>query len=144
MSTQISATHPLRPAADIAQLTGLLDGRETDDVAGFDGMMQQQELALLLDFVDDQSGEQRPEPLPELKAMRYVRTALTEFGAQRRVLQAARDSHDDSGPLNPQRLVTDSLQLMGQLSPAYLERFIAYADTLLWLDVAAKAGPETA
>ena len=31
---------------------------------------------------------------------------------------------------------------MERLSPAYLERFIAYADTLLWLEQAAAASEQ--
>lgn len=136
-----SATHPMRPAADVAELTALLDGRAIDEVVGFDGVLQQQELDLLVDFAGEKISTPRHQAIPELKAMKYLRTALTAFDARRRLSQAARDAHEEPGPLNPQKLVTDSLQLMGQLSPSYLERFIAYADTLLWLDAAAKAGP---
>ncbi len=139
LAAPISAAHPLRPAMDVAELTARLDGLELDVAAGFDGVLQQQELNLMEGFAADDELASPPDHIPELKAMRYLRTALTEFGAQRRVLQASREIHDESGPLNPQKLVTDSLHLMGQLSPAYLERFIAYADTLLWLDAAGKA-----
>lgn len=139
LAAPISVAHPLRPAMDIAELTARLDGLTLDVAAGFDGVLQQQELNLMEGFAADDELAPPPDRIPELKAMRYLRTALTEFGAQRRVLQASREIHEESGPLNPQKLVTDSLHLMGQLSPAYLERFIAYADTLLWLDAAGKA-----
>ncbi len=138
LAAPISAAHPLRTAMDVAELTARLDGLELDVAAGFGDVLQQQELNLMECFAADDELAPPPDHIPELKAMRYLRTALTEFGAQRRVLQASREIHDESGPLNPQKLVTDSLHLMGQLSPAYLERFIAYADTLLWLDAAGK------
>jgi hypothetical protein len=139
LAASMSAAHPLRPAMDVAELTARLDGLEVGNSDEFDDVLQQQELNLMEGFAAADNLAQPPGRMPELKAMRYVRTALTEFGAQRRVAQASREIHDESGPLNPQKLVTDSLHLMGQLSPAYLERFIAYSDTLLWLDAAGKS-----
>jgi hypothetical protein len=39
-----------------------------------------------------------------------------------------------AGPLNSQKLMLQALQQLRQLSPAYLQRFMAQAETLLWLD----------
>lgn len=38
-----------------------------------------------------------------------------------------------AGPLNSQRLMLQALQQLRRLSPAYLQRFMAQAETLLWL-----------
>ena len=38
------------------------------------------------------------------------------------------------GPLNPQMLAIKSLSTMRELSPDYLNRFVSYVDTLLWLE----------
>ena len=43
---------------------------------------------------------------------------------------------EDSGPLNPQMLITESLSQLRDLSPGYLSRFVTYFDTLFWLQQA--------
>ena len=132
-----AAASPARgTTGSVSQLTALLDAVKPDRPGGFDGILQQQELDLVVDFSLHETPASEQPPVRELRAARHLRTALVQLGAERRVQQASREAHDDSGPLNPQRLVTDALHLMEQLSPAYLERFIAYADTLLWLDQA--------
>ena len=47
---------------------------------------------------------------------------------------------EDAGPLNSSRLVHRSLTLMRGLSPEYLQQFLAYADTLSWLETLQDAG----
>jgi hypothetical protein len=39
--------------------------------------------------------------------------------------------------LNAQALVVRSLEMMQEISPGYTQRFVAYMDTLLWLQRAA-------
>jgi hypothetical protein len=70
----------------------------------------------------------------EMASVRRMRDTLARSGAQQRVRQAASNTPDDPGPLNPQKLAISSLALMDQLSPAYARRFVAYLDTLQWLD----------
>lgn len=41
---------------------------------------------------------------------------------------------ENAGPLNSHNLVLQTLRLMRELSPDYLRRFLAQADTLLWLE----------
>jgi len=48
---------------------------------------------------------------------------------------------DNAGPLNSQRLMLQTLQRLRQLSPAYLQRFMAHADALLWLEDRGGDGP---
>lgn len=48
------------------------------------------------------------------------------------------------GPLNSQRVMLQALQQLQQLSPAYLQHFMALAETLLWLEDSAQAPPPTA
>ena len=74
----------------------------------------------------------------ELAAARGLRERGTRHQAAKVLSQALRDIPSDSGPLNPQRLAVDSMVVMGDLSPRYLNRFVAYIDTLLWLEVAGK------
>jgi DUF2894 family protein len=73
----------------------------------------------------------------ELRAVRSFRETSARASTQKRVSRAIADHPVDSGPLNSQRLTVESLAIMRQLSPSYLNRFVSYVDTLLWLDQSA-------
>ncbi|MEH6588805.1 MAG: DUF2894 domain-containing protein [Halioglobus sp.] len=75
----------------------------------------------------------------ELRAVRSFRETSARASTQKRVSRAIADHPADSGPLNSQRLTVESLAIMRQLSPSYLNRFVSYVDTLLWLDQSAVA-----
>ncbi len=70
----------------------------------------------------------------ELKSSRSFRALQGRINAEKTAAQALADEAEDAGPLNPQRLVIRSLTAMQELSPQYLNRFVAYIDTLLWLE----------
>ena len=53
--------------------------------------------------------------------------------------QALQRLPDNAGPLNTQRLLLQALTLMHEASPAYLQHFMAHAETLLWLEAASPA-----
>ncbi|MEK8031757.1 DUF2894 domain-containing protein [Ideonella sp. DXS29W] len=79
---------------------------------------------------------------PELKALQYFRSTWSRLSTEQRLAQSAAKLPENAGPLNSQHLVHQSLVLMRELSPGYLERFIAHVDALLWLDqVTHSAGP---
>ncbi len=129
----------------LTELVAYLNGEQPGEEAGLDARLKQQERELL-----QAAGEELPEQAlqpaanhpRELRSARLFRATLQQVGAERRLQQAGRETLEESGPLNPQKLVTESLRIMERLSPAYLERFIAYADTLLWLEQAAPAGSQ--
>jgi Protein of unknown function (DUF2894) len=70
----------------------------------------------------------------ELKSARRFRDTLVKVNADRLVKQSVEDAPEDSGPLNPQRLMIRSLSTMRDLSPHYLSQFVSYVDTLFWLE----------
>lgn len=70
----------------------------------------------------------------ELKALQYFRDALQQQHAEKLVSHALIDAPESSGPLNPQKLALRSLEIMREVSPAYLGHFVAYVDTLFWLE----------
>jgi len=72
----------------------------------------------------------------ELKSTRLLRQTLSRIGSQKRINLAREEAPEDSGPLNPQMLAIRSLSTMQDISPAYLNRFISYVDTLFWLEQA--------
>lgn len=71
---------------------------------------------------------------PELKSLRLFRASWATHKANKLVAQAITKSPKNPGPLNSHALAVKSLTKMRELSPEYLQHFITYADTLLWLD----------
>lgn len=72
--------------------------------------------------------------LGELKSVRRFRESKAKLDADRLVTRAIEECPENAGPLNPQKLVIRSLSAMRTLSPHYLNRFVSYIDTLLWLE----------
>ncbi|UUX96173.1 DUF2894 domain-containing protein [Aquabacterium sp. J223] len=85
-------------------------------------------------------------PPAELKALGHFRRQWARLDAERRLLQSAAALPAQAGPLHSHRLVHRALARLRELSPAYVERFMAHADALLWLEQAvgdgSAAGPD--
>lgn len=73
---------------------------------------------------------------PELRSAQAFRETWARICAEDEVVQAVQRGPENPGPLNSHTLVLRSLRLMSELSPDYLRRFMAHADTLLWLEEA--------
>ncbi len=71
---------------------------------------------------------------PELKSVRQYRNTWSQLSAQKQVAQALGQAPKNAGPINSHMLVLRSLELMRDIAPDYLNRFMAYADTLLCLE----------
>ena len=63
---------------------------------------------------------------------------LNKISVQKQVTQAMAQAPQNAGPINSHMLVLRSLGLMRDLSPDYLNRFMAHVDTLLCLEEAGK------
>jgi hypothetical protein len=70
----------------------------------------------------------------ELHASRRFRQAQQKHTTRKVLNKAIHESPDSPGPLNPQMLALRALTRMQELSPDYLNRFVSYIDTLLWLE----------
>lgn len=70
----------------------------------------------------------------ELASLRRFRASWSRIAAEDQVAQAMSRTPDNAGPLNSHALVLRSLALMRELSPDYLQRFLAQLDTLMWLE----------
>lgn len=70
----------------------------------------------------------------ELKTLSYFRSTWSRLSVERRLTQSLAKLPENAGPLNSHYLVHQSLTLMRDLSPEYLDRFMSYVDTLLWVD----------
>ena len=75
-------------------------------------------------------------PWPPLRSAQRFGETWERLGAEVQVQQARQRAPQNAGPLNPQRLMVETLARMGELSPHYLRRFLAHAETLLWLEQA--------
>jgi hypothetical protein len=71
---------------------------------------------------------------PELKSVRMFRNTWAKLSSERRLSQALEQAPKNAGPINSHMLVLRSLALMREISPDYLNRFMAYAQALLCLD----------
>lgn len=83
-------------------------------------------------------------PSGEEKTLRYFRNTWSRLSAERRVTQSLAKVPENAGPLNSHHLVHRSLTLMRDLSPEYLNRFMSYVDTLLWIDQVNSSGAAAA
>ncbi len=72
----------------------------------------------------------------ELKTLRRFKNDWSRLRADQRLRQALAKVPANAGPLNSNQLVHRCLVLMRELSPQYLDRFMAYVDTLSWIDQA--------
>lgn len=69
-----------------------------------------------------------------MKSVDQFKQAWSRIMAEDQVAQAMLQAPKNPGPINSHMLVLQTLTLMRQLSPAYLQRFLAQADALLCLD----------
>lgn len=73
---------------------------------------------------------------PDLKSLRQFGDSWSKLGASQAVNQALAAAPPNAGPLNSHALMLQALKLMRDTAPDYLVRFLAHADTLLWLEQA--------
>jgi hypothetical protein len=100
------------------------------------GLLKQQETRILAD-----NSASAPPPPPrqrELSALRQLRHQRQTHRARQRIDNAITQTPSDAGPLNSHRLVTRSIETLRELSPAYLEHFVSYLDTLMSLEKLAR------
>ena len=71
---------------------------------------------------------------PQLPALQPMRDAWQQLHADSRLRIALQQTPAEGGPLNSAVLVHRMLDAMQALSPDYLRHFVAYADTLAWLE----------
>jgi hypothetical protein len=95
-------------------------------------LLKQQEKQVLAD--NDASVPSLPPKQRELNALRQLRSQRQAYQTQQRIDDAITHTPSDAGPLNSHRLVTRSIETLRELSPAYLEHFVNYLDTLMSLE----------
>lgn len=81
----------------------------------------------------------RPRPThnpdyPALPALAEFRSAWAALRTAGQVRQTLAQTPSDGGPLNSSVLVHRAIGWMGEVSPGYLQHFLAYIDNLAWLE----------
>jgi len=86
------------------------------------------------DDPDAAAAQARRDAYPDLPALDYFREVWSGLSADRQVRQSQEQVHKNAGPLNSNQLVHRALSLMRELSPGYLQQFVAYTETLTWME----------
>ena len=76
----------------------------------------------------------------ELKSVAFFRDTWLNLSVNQQLSSALAQAPENAGPLNSHILALQSLELMRDISPAYLRHFMSYVDGLLWLELAESAG----
>lgn len=77
---------------------------------------------------------------PELASLDHFREIWSRLSAERQLLQSLAQVPGNAGPLNSSSLVHRALSLMRDVSPAYLQQFLAYVDALSWVEQISAGG----
>ena len=80
-------------------------------------------------------------PHTELRSVQHFRNTWSKLSTNKKVADALDQAPSNAGPINSHMLVLRSLALMRGISADYLNRFVSYADTLLYLDECTKTHP---
>jgi hypothetical protein len=83
----------------------------------------------------------RTRQAPELKSIARFRDEWSKLSAEQQFTQTLAQAPENAGPMNAQHLVLRSLQVMRDIAPDYLQGFMSYIDTLIWLEHAAPTRP---
>jgi Protein of unknown function (DUF2894) len=87
--------------------------------------------------------DQQPGQAPDMKSLAGFREVWAKIAADDQLDRALARKPENAGPLNSHMLVLRALDLMRQLSPDYLRRFMVHVDTLLWLEQVQTTATET-
>ncbi|MFZ2268077.1 MAG: DUF2894 domain-containing protein [Azonexus sp.] len=78
---------------------------------------------------------------PELKSVAYFRNEWSKLSSEQQLTQTLAQAPENAGPMNSQHLVLRSLERMRDIAPDYLQGFMSYIDTLIWLEHADPTKP---
>ena len=85
-------------------------------------------------LLHEQGLDKKPNRPTELKSLKKYRLQLENAVTEAISRQVLEEIPENAGPLNPQRLLVRTLEMMKGLSPSYFNRIVSYLDSLLWLD----------
>ena len=99
-------------------------------------------LAELLEYIGQHAHEPMaaassaadPRQIPELKSVARFQETWSRLSAEQQLTRTLAQAPENAGPMNSQHLVLRSLQAMRDIAPDYLQGFMSYVDTLIWLE----------
>ncbi len=108
----------------------------------FEDELKQQENEIMhsMSEVSSSTATQNQGGHNDLSIMRQFRQSQVKHLSGQQLTRTIEEGPEDAGPLNSQALIIRSLTTMQELSPSYINRFVSYIDTLLWLEQADKEG----
>ncbi len=83
-----------------------------------------------------QHADDQPET-PALRSVTRFHDTWARLSSEQQLTQTLAQAPENAGPMNSQHLVLRSLQVMRDIAPDYLQSFMSYIDTLVWLEQAA-------
>lgn len=78
---------------------------------------------------------------PQLKSVAWFHETWSRLSTEQQLTQTLAQAPENAGPMNSQHLVLRSLQSLRDIAPDYLQGFMSYVDTLIWLEHAAPTKP---
>ncbi|HLO63853.1 MAG TPA: DUF2894 domain-containing protein, partial [Azonexus sp.] len=87
------------------------------------------------------ASQSRPHSARELKSVAYFRTTWSKLSTEQQLAQTLAQAPENAGPMNSQHLVLRALTAMRDHAPDYLQGFMSYVDTLVWLEHATPLRP---
>ena len=79
-----------------------------------------------------------PPEATELRSIAHFHDTWARLSTEQQLTQTLAQAPANAGPMNSQHLVLRSLQRMQDIAPDYLQGFMSYVDTLIWLESAAR------
>ncbi len=125
---QAAARAPGPLAELVMQIEALhRDSPLDQDSGALEAQLRQQEQQLMAEYGLAVEGG-------ELRSARSYRQRMQRSGAEQLLAHSVAEAPEESGPLNPQKLATRALANMQQLSAPASARFVAWLNTLLYLE----------
>lgn len=125
-----------RLEAKIQEAIRELAAHPTDSAAATPDNGASSPLAELLAHITRHANDQ-PEAT-QLRSIARFQDTWARLSTEQQLTQTLAQAPENAGPMNSQHLVLRSLQRMHDIAPDYLQSFMSYIDTLLWLESAAR------
>jgi hypothetical protein len=139
-ATLLTPTAPTTPASPLADLLAYISGHAHDQ-PGTIPPSAGNPTVNRKNRPKSKSATGRNSQGPELKSVAIFRNEWSKLSTEQQLTQTLAQAPENAGPMNSQHLVLRSLERMRDIAPDYLQGFMSYIDTLIWLDHADPTKP---
>lgn len=101
-------------------------------------------LGMLVDTLAARAAARGADSYPELPVLDDFKRLWTRLRTESQLRESLEQVPANAGPLNSGTLVHRSIALMRDVSPAYLQHFVAYVDALSWMEQMGYGAPAAA